>query len=206
MSQCDQCGAELVEDSCARCPPEANAPVDEATYLESLGVDLQCDIDDALREGYHVTGLRPYRVWLVWRKRGRDYRWDVVREIELMPVKVEALDATDLELLSMGLSPEGPLTLTQISPRQVSELDLRGKWNGSDLPENYEFFYRIVKRPFPGQPTHPPRRYILVTEPHHDGEQFQYVVNLRAQKVPDDLDGEDQQFGTPKVRRIKANL
>lgn len=207
-SCCSTCQASLCDDgSCPLCPDEANAPIDEETYLNSIGVELQCDVDDAIREGYHVTGLRPYRVFLVWRKRGRDQIFDIIRSIELMPVRLEAMDSTDLELMPLGLNAEGGITLTEISPRQVSELDLRGKIDGKDLPHDTEFFYEVRKRPFPGQPEHPPRRYILASEPHHDAESFEFVVNLQHQKFPTSPAGEDTQMPKrPQLRHVEADV
>jgi hypothetical protein len=186
--------------------PEAGPCGDLGSYHDSLGVDLQCDIDDARREGYHTTGLRPYRVFLVWRKRQRDQPPDrafkVIKRVELVPVNLVALDTTDLELTSVGLDAIGGVSLTQISPGQVSDDDLRGKLDGRDLNgSEEEFFYEIVHRTFPGQSTPPRRRYILAGEPHHDGEGFQYVVNLRTQAADLGPNGEDQNLPPVHPRR-----
>lgn len=179
-------GAPEVEDPCSSTLPAASDPCGDDLYEESLGVELQCDIDEARREGYHVTGLRPYRVFLTWRRRNRNLppnrSYQVIKRIELMPVNLVSLDGTDLELTSVGLDALGGITLTQISPGQVSDDDLRGKLDGRDLKASEEeFFYEVVHRTFPGQTTPPRRRYILVSEPHHDGIGFMYTVNLRAQ-------------------------
>ena len=174
-------------------PCDGPAPVVEegpcgpgGSYLTSLGVTLQCTVDEARRLAYHTTGLRPYRVFLVWRRRRRDIAPErphqIIKRLELVPVNLVALDGTDLELTSVGLDAVGGLTLTQISPRQVSDDDLRGKLDGRDLVgSEEEFFYEVIHRQLEDQTDPPRRRYIIASEPHRDGEGFQYVVNLKAQ-------------------------
>ena len=212
--QVEGCGASetpvFAED--AECCEEVE--VDDCTgagsYGGSLGVDLQCVVDDARRTGYHETGLRPYRVFLVWRRRRREIapgrEHVITRRIELVPVQLVALDSTDLELTSVGLDAVGGITLTQISPLQVSDDDLRGKIEGRDLdPSEEEFFYEVLHRPMPGQTTPKRRRYILASEPHHDGETFEYVGSLRAQAADVGANGEDQNL-PPTLPRRKPEL
>lgn len=214
----DDCGCETTTTVCGGNDPafaeddpcaelEDPGPCGDAGgYYDSIGVDLQCIVDEARREGYHVTGLRPYRVFLVWRRRERDQppnrEFKIVKRIELVPVNVVALDTTDLELTAVGLDAVGAVSLSQISPAQVSDDDLRGKLDGRDLNgSEEEFFYEIIHRTFPGQTKPPRRRYIITSEPHHDGESFQYVVNLRAQAADVGPDGEDQNLPPVHPRR-----
>lgn len=209
-------GEPVSEPACDTCGTPCTCPtVDDCggadDYAHSLGVELQCDIDDARREAYHVTGLRPYRVFLTWRRRNRNLPpnrpFQVIKRIELIPVNVVALDGTDLELTSVGLDAIGGLTLTQISPAQVGDTDLRGKLDGRDLvPSEEEFFYEVVHRPFPGQSTPPRRRYILTGEPHHDGIGFQYTVNLRAQAQDVAEDGFTDQNLPKAIPRKRPEL
>jgi hypothetical protein len=204
-------GAPAVDDPCCDTLPAAVDPCGDESYEESIGVELQCDIDEARREGYHVTGLRPYRVFLTWRRRNRNLPpnrpYQVIKRVELMPVNLVALDGTDLELTSVGLDAVGGITLTQISPDQVSDNDLRGKLDGRDLnASEEEFFYEVVHRTFPGQTEPPRRRYILVSEPHHDGIGFMYTVNLRAQAADVGKDGTTDQGLPPAIPRKRPEL
>jgi hypothetical protein len=149
-------------------------------------------------------------VFLVWRRRRRDIAPDrpqrIIKRVELVPVNVVALDATDLELTAVGLDAIGGLTLTQISPRQVSDDDLRGKLDGRDLEgSEEEFFYEVLHRQLEGQADPPRRRYILASEPHRDGEGFQYVVNLKAQAENVGPNDEDQNL-PPAVPRGRPEL
>lgn len=188
--------------------PTGDPCTDPGTFQETLGVEEQCAVDEARREGYHVTGLRPYRVFLVWRRRRRDTDGDhdVIKRLELIPVNVVALDSADLELTVVGLDAIGPLQLTQISPAQVSDNDLRGKLDGRNLnPTEEEFFYEIRHEPFPGQIEPFRRRYILAAEPHHDAIGFQYVVSLRTQATQTGPNDEDLNL-PPKSPRRKVEL
>lgn len=203
---CATCGSPCV------CKTASSGDCDIADdYASSLGVELQCDIDEARREAYHVLGLRPYRVFLTWRRRNRslppERSYAVIKRIELVPVNVVALDGTDLELTSVGLDAIGGITLTQISPAQVSDDDLRGKLDGADLKASEEeFFYEVVHRVFPGQTTPPRRRYILVSEPHHDGVGFMYTVNLAAQAENINEDGFTDDNLPPSRSRQRPEL
>lgn len=214
----DKC-TDLPEGQCDGNQPAFPEPPKEdscgpQTFETSVGVDVQCAVDEARREGFHLTGLRPYRVFLVWRRRRRDTDGDhdVILRKELVPVNVVAIDGTDLELTVVGLDAIGPLTLTQISPGQVSDDELRGKLEVSPGvirnldPTEEEFFYEIQHEPFPGQSTPLRRRYILAAEPHHDAIGFQYVVTLRTQETQMGTNDEDQNLPPQNVPRRRVEL
>lgn len=119
--------------------------------------------------------------------------------MELMPVKLRALDTMDLELSQAGLEAEGAIQLREISPAQVTEDDLRGyldgKLWGKDDPDR-EFFYevRLHERctgAIPGVPNSGRvlpvgtkiRRFALGSEPFFDGGRMQWRIGLVDQKI-----------------------
>ena len=181
-----------------------NRPVSDAEYGCSLGTRLQGSLDH-VRRIPHTLGFRPYRVFMIWRERQTDRVWRVVEEMELIPVKLVAMDRVDLELSQVGLQPEGAIQLVEISPAQVTEDDLAGflngtKW-GSDTIDR-EFFYevRLHERCTPAQvpgrvfPAGGPkrRRFTLGTEPHFDGDKHQWRIGLIDQEIARTRDGRDQ--------------
>ena len=169
---------------------------------------------DVGRRVAHELGFRPYRVFLVWQERGRDRIWRCVQELELVPVRLVALDAVDLELSQHGLQPEGGISLREVSPAQVSEDDLRGylygeRW-GSDTIER-EFFYevrlheRCRPQDVPGSMRHAEggprrRRFTLGAEPHLDANGYQWRVGLVDQEIGRTRDGEDQSTNPDQQR------
>lgn len=182
-----------------------NAPVSDEAYRCSIGVQLQGAIDQG-RRVVHTLGLRPYRVFLVWQQRGRDRIWQCVCELELVPVRIVALDNVDLELSSAGLQPEGMIALREVSPAQVTEDDLRGYFRGELWGKDTidrEFFYEVRLhercRPedLPASMRHPPggprrRRFVLGSEPHFEGNVFEWRVGLVDQEIHRNRVGQDQ--------------
>lgn len=177
----------------------------DAQYQCSPGVSIQAAIDVG-RRVTHELGFRPYRVFLVWQERDRDRRWRCVQELELIPVRLIALDAVDLELSQHGLNPEGGISLREVSPAQVSEDDLRGYLNGqpwgADTIER-EFFFevrlheRCRPQDVPGSMRHAEggprrRRFTLGAEPHLDANGYQWRIGLVDQDIARTRDGEDQ--------------
>lgn len=179
-----------------------NEPVEDAAYRCSLGVSLQPALD-RVRRIPHVLGLRPYRVFLVWQQRNRDRVWETVAEMEVVPVVLRALDSVDLSLSQVGLQPDGGISLSEISPSQVTEDDLRGFFDGklwgADTIDK-QFFYevrlheRCVSDPDNGRilPAGTKRRrFIIGSEPYFDGSSHQFRVGLVDQEIARDRDGGD---------------
>lgn len=180
-----------------------NLPVEDEAYRCSLGVSLQGALDRARRIP-HTLGLRPYRVFLVWQQRDRDREWRTAVEMELIPVRLAALDSVDLSLSQAGLQPDGGINLTEVSPSQVTEDDLRGFLNGelwgSDTIDR-QFFYevRLHERCVSGDGVDSRilpkgtkrRRFIPGSEPYFDGASHQFRVGLVDQEIARDRDGKD---------------
>lgn len=194
-------------------PGPANTPVTDAQYRCSLGVSLQGTVDGA-RRVVHALGLRPYRVALVWAERGARERYRAIRELELTPVQVTPVEDLEYGLTQAGRQVDGTLVVSQISPAQVQEWELRGKVNGGeDPPDDVEFFWEITRHPRCPDDRVRPGRYTPVGLPGYDGPGFQWVVTLAAQqnpRAPDGTPDRDQAFRpgvaqvpvvVPRVRR-----
>lgn len=176
-----------------------NKPVCDDTYQCSVGVRLQPTIDRARRTAAHRTGLRPYRVFLVWQERTRSREWYEVCRKELTPVRIIALDALDLDVSQAGLQPEGGISLREISPTQTNENELRGYLNGEkwghDDPDR-EFFYEVqLHQRCADDGTPRMRRFIIGSEPHYDAGAFQFRVGLVDQEIARSPEGEDRTVG-----------
>lgn len=172
-----------------------NAPVDVDEYQCSVAIGIQTAVDEARRVN-HELGLRPYRVFLVWQQRDRQRVWSEVTRLELLPVRIVSLDDIDLELAASGLQSAGRLMLRDVSPAQVNGDDLRGRLNdeawGQDTIDR-EFFYEV--RIFPRCPTSPEprrRRFIIATEPHHSGDNYEWRVGLVDQEIARSRTGADR--------------
>lgn len=202
-NRCGVCGEPSDGDDHAACVSgPGNAAVEPQAYQASVAVRLQCTVDRARRLS-HTLGTRPYRVFLVWQERDRNRTFREVRKIELMPVKLVALDSVDLQLEAAGLTGEGGVTLREISPAQVSEDDLKGRIDGADWAADdgdREFFYEVQRHPrCEGRDPTERRRFVLAAEPHLDGGKLQYRVQLVDQEIARDRDGNDRTVApTPK--------
>jgi len=164
-------------------------------YQCSPGVTLQAGVDRARRIS-HTLGFRPYRVWLVWQERDRKRKFNEVCRVELVPVRVIALDAVDLDLSQGGLQPDGGVSLREISPLQVTEDTLRGYLDGAlwgaDDPDR-EFFYEIQRHPrCAGEDEPRRRRFVIGAEPHHEGGALEFRVGLVDQEIARSRAGEDR--------------
>lgn len=189
-------------DPCA--PGPGNAPITDAAYQASLGVSLQSTIDDA-RRTLHELGLRPYRVFLTWARRNHRQVFEVIRRIELVPVAVSAVDAVDWDIEASGGIPSGTLELSEISPAQVTEHDLRGLLDGQDPPDGVEAFVELVRLPRCPTDKPIPARFTRSSEPYLDGTRWQWkmrITDQAAARSPDDTD----QVITPPPRRKGATL
>jgi hypothetical protein len=186
----DNCGI----DPCK--PGPGNVPVDEASYMCSLGVRLQGTLDRARRIN-HRLGMRPYRVTLVWQERARPRDWREVYRLELTPVRVIDMTEVGRDLGESGNYANGSIRLTEVSPAQVSENILRGQlpagvqW-GAETHDR-EFFFEVQRyRRCVGDAEPPRHRFVLGSEVHHDGEQMFYSFVLVAQQVPRGPGGVDK--------------
>lgn len=168
--------------SCA--PGPGNLPVADSAYLCSLGVQLQATVDSARRIS-HELGLRPYRVVLIWATRDARQRFQVVRELELMPVQVSPVDDLAWDLQTAGRQVNGDLILSEISPAQVSKEDLLGYLDGQPVPDGTEFWVEVTQRTVcAGDPEHEPGRYTPSGLPGLDGPGFQWVMRVTSQQNP----------------------
>lgn len=202
-------GPPLVPTTGGHCGPgpgggqlPGNEPVTDAAYQCSLGVTTQPAIDAARRIN-HELGLRPYRVFLVWQERDRVRVWQTKCELELIPVRVMDLDGVDLELSQAGLQPMGAIKLSEVSPAQVTEDDLRGYlggrlWGQTTVDEQFFYEVRLHERCNPERASRlfPPggpkrRRFTLGAEPFLRGDRFEWRIGLIDQEIARTRDGRD---------------
>lgn len=126
--------------------------LDEGEFACSLIGSLEADLVDDVRDLHAALGDRPYRVFLVWTRwtggRRGDGIEEVVRELELLPVPLIAVDGIALQLQNIGMDEIGTAQASELSPR-YTEFLLRGlDENGSPLPPNETFYWevRLVRR------------------------------------------------------------
>lgn len=175
-------------------PLAGNEPVE--SILCTLGIDLQGIVDDGRRIA-HEIGLRPYRVFLVWRERNEQSReFEELERLELTPVRLASFDGMDLSLSAGGLQPDGALVLRDVSPQQVSEWTLRGYRGGKpwgiDDPDE-EFFYEVQLHERSLSDRQPRRRrFNLGAEPSLNGEGYEWRIGLFSQEVSSDPAGRDR--------------
>ncbi len=163
-------------------PGPGNMPVPDECYQQSPLVCLQGTVDEA-RRVLHQAGFRPYRVFLVWQERDARQRYRDVRRVELMPVEISDISAMSWRSAPVGTHADGTVTLTQVSPAQVSEDDLRGRWQGGDPPDGMMFFYevrRIGRCAGEGERIDP-LRFTLASPPALDPKKFEWKVRLTDQ-------------------------
>ena len=195
------------------CPPDngstppGSEPITDEDYQCSIGVRLQPVIDRANRLT-HELGFRPYRVFLVWAERNRNREFVEVFRKELIPVRLVALDAVDLDLSQAGLQPEGGVSLREVSPLQTTEDELRGFLDGSLWGRDdadREFFYEVVLHSrCEGDPAKRRRRFVLGAEPHFDGPGFQFRIGLVDQEIARGRDGVDRT--SPPTERPRPRI
>lgn len=172
---------------------DPHAPIEDAAYQVSLGVNIQGVMDNA-RRVRHVLGLRPYKVFLVWEQRGADRVFHPVRRIELLPVRISALDDIDLTLTEVGIHSRGSLVMDEISPNQVTEDDLRGRFDGASFNgEGQQFYVEVVQQKRrPDDPSPKPQRYITSSQPYYDADRFWWQVSLQDQEAAPGPGGKDR--------------
>jgi hypothetical protein len=151
-------------------------------------------------------GLRGYRVFLVWQKRGVNGAYEDVRKIELMPVNAQQVRSVGWRSGPSGMHSDGALQLTEVSPAQVSEHDLLGHVDGVDPPDGVEFFVEIVRYARCAGDRPIPQRYTPSGLPEYDAENYQWVMNVTTQQNPRTEDGEDQTLTTKPGPRRKPSL
>ena len=172
-------------------PGPGNAPITDRAYQCSLGVSLQRTVDSA-RRIVHQMGLQPYRVKLIWAKRDSRERYQVIQEIELVPVQVDAVEDLSLDLTMVGRQLTGNLVLSKVSPAQVTEYQLRGKLEpDQDPPDDVEFFYEVSRIPrCVTDPPVAPTRFTQSGKPGWDALGYQWIVQLVAQQNPRGPEGQ----------------
>jgi hypothetical protein len=183
-------------------PGPGNEPITDAEYQGSSAVCLQATIDAARRQS-HLLGFRPYRVKLVWVKRDNSQRFtQVLREIELVPVLISTLTGQAWQATTLGAD-EGPgdLSISEISPAQVNDLDLLGKINGSDVDYDVDFFYEIQQIPRCAGDNPRPYRFVPSSLPHYSAEDYQWAINVVAQNNARGADGSDNSFQPARETR-----
>ena len=170
----------------------------------SLGVRMQPTADRARRIA-HRLGMRPYRVAIIWQERASKREWREVYRVEIMPVRVVAMDSVSRELGELGNHAEGAMRVTEVSPQQVTEGMLRGQlpagvqW-GADTHDREMFFEVQRFRRCPEDPENPRHRFVLGSEVHHDAEGMQFTFVLQAQQVPRSPEGADRSLNTQRVK------
>lgn len=124
----------------------------ERGFADTLIGSLEADLVDDLRNLHADLGNRPYRVFLIWTRwtgsrRGEGIE-EVVREQELLPVPLIAVDGVALQLQNIGMDEIGTAQASELSPR-FTEFELRGLDEaGKALPPNETFYWevRLVRR------------------------------------------------------------
>jgi hypothetical protein len=175
----------------------------------SLGVQLQPIIDMA-RHTVHELGLRPYVVQLVWQQRRKLTReWTAVRTLQLVPVRVPALDSLAIVLGQVGQYQDGTIGIDEVSPAQVGELDLLGYLDGkpwaSDDANDREFFFEMyMMRRCPGDPEPPRYRFTIASPPFFEATRFEWSISLKPQIMERDGQGVDQSLAKPKTTRYQT--
>lgn len=174
---------------------------------------LQPSIDEGRRQ-QHLLGLRPYRVFVILERRDSKQRFQEVARVELMPVKVETVTSSyttpvGLQLGAGGMHAEGGIRLSEVSPLQVSEAQLRGKLQGRDLTSDERYFYEIVHTPWCAQDAPAqPMRFTLNGIPYHNGEKFCWEIELTDQELPRLPEGSqpdrDATHTHPRLKRDKV--
>lgn len=176
-------------------------PIDPCDYRSSLAVRLQKTVDNARRRA-HTLGLRPYRVFLVWRRRDRRQVFVEYRRKELVPVTVSPLTDVDRELRAVGLDQDGGVRLKRISPNQTDEYELRGQiTRGQGLGDDEEFFYEIVRSPRHATDLPERHRFTISSVPYYNAKKFQWQVEVTSQHAYRDPSGGDQTLEPAKPPR-----
>lgn len=202
-------------------PGPANVPNTDPELNGSIGVCLQPAVDEA-RALVHDLGLRGYRVWLVWQRRNSQQRFEELRRVELYPVLVSSTAAIDYVSTVSGMTDDGEVTLSEISPAQTNGSELFGEIPEFDyhLDPDVEFFYEIARRArcAGDAASIPPGRYTPSSLPYYDAENFQWTLTVTDQegrRTPpppigvDDLDGSYQTERDTLQRRrgrLKSSL
>jgi hypothetical protein len=154
------------------------------------------------RRQLHLLGFRPYRVSLVWQQYNRvKQEWLEAARIDLMPVKLVAMNSASVRAGEGGLYLDGPVQLEEVSPQQVNESQLRGYRDGvnwSERSSEREFFYEVqAMRRCPSDPETQRYRFALGTAVHHDAVGFQFLFSIVPQIVQRGHGGDDRSFKQP---------
>jgi hypothetical protein len=159
---------------------------------------------------YTETGLRAYRVFLVWARwtggqRGEG-RLIISKRVEVLPrPKVSELTAIEQALRPVGVSEEGGLRVTQISMAWTEDL-LTGICDGymdestplrRSLAPDVEFWWEVVEQrpavggqPAPREGAPKPRRFRPQAAPNISRDGFQWEIRLSKQDYDVDRDGD----------------
>lgn len=135
----------VIAGPCGPFGPE-NYPVPTCQYQSGLALELQ-ETADELRRMLHEEGFRPYRVCLIWTKRNSRQEFVEFRRLELVPVKISSLSEVSMDLAIFGANAEGSIKVTNVSPHQVDEDDLRGLLDHRPVDHDIQFFYELVRIP-----------------------------------------------------------
>lgn len=132
------------------------------------------------------TGLRPFRVFLVWTKgngevgEGRD---EEILRAEILPTPlVENLDAISLSAYSAGVLPVGSIRVSEVSPLWTYD-QLKGRVppvvDGVEqhIVEPFFFFYEVIED---GRGDCAPSRmrFHIATEPYRRASKFDWTFTL----------------------------
>jgi hypothetical protein len=179
-------------------------PLSPEEARHSLANRLGIKVADKLRQLNTKLGVRPTRVWLVWRKwdggeRGQGDPVEVKR-IEILPTPmVGSLDAVTFSVFHAGTVPAGSVKLTEVSLKftydeLTGRMLLGQKLHSDNVPQPWEFYYELVEdgRGDP-EPVH--QRFRFLSYPRRDSDNCQWVVMLQKMSEDDNRQGQSEYLG-----------
>lgn len=173
-------------------------PLTPREARHSLANKLGIKIGDRLRQLNTKFGLRPQRVWLVWREwsGGERGQGDVIekKRIEILPTpKADSLDSVTYSVFHAGTVPAGSIKLSEVSLRLTYDeltghMLPNGELHTDNIPQPWEFYYELVEdgRGDP-EPVH--QRYRILSYPFRKAGAVMWSVMLERISEDDDRQG-----------------
>lgn len=139
---------------------------------------------DQIRDIYTQFGARPYTVSLIWTRWSGGQRGIGVEEVaeleQILPTpKIGPLTAIDTNVSPVGTEELGNIRLSEISPRYTEDRLNGISSDGTQTPEDQNFYYEVVYLRADGPGVR--RRFTPSGTPSYDPLKFQWVVNLSKQ-------------------------
>jgi hypothetical protein len=154
-------------------------------------------VADNVRQIATNLGIRPYRVFLVWttfdgEERGEGTERELAR-VEILPTpKTAELTSLQQAPYAAGVLTTGTLRLDRISAgftaAQLSGLEVPGKGQLPDMPQNIDFWYEI-REDGRGNDRPVPLRFRLATSPYRAAGKVSWSVVLERQDEATQMDG-----------------